>query len=124
MRGQREYLDYLQDILDATRKARRFVADMEYDEFAADDKTLFAVVRALEVIGEATKKVPHSVRARYPTVPWRDMAGIRDKLIHEYYGVNLQVVWRTLQEDLPPLEAGIQQVIEGIVADQAKRSHE
>ena len=80
---------------------------MTYEQFAGDAKTVFAVVRALEIIGEATKKLPQSVRDRYPKVPWREMAGIRDKLIHDYFGVNLAVVWKTVIEDLPGLRSAI-----------------
>lgn len=69
MSKKREYLDYLQDMLEAARKAQQFVAGMDYESFRADDKTVFAVIRALEIIGEAAKKVPHSLCLRYPDVP-------------------------------------------------------
>ncbi len=111
MRSRREYVDYLRDILDAADKAGRFTAGMHFDSFATDEKTVFAVVRALEIIGEAANKIPGSVRERYPVVPWRSMAGIRDKLIHEYFGVNLEVVWRTVQGDLPVLKTALAPVL-------------
>ena len=114
MRRKREYLDYLQDILDAARKAQQFVAGMDLSQFVADDKTNFAVVRALEIIGEAAKRVPSSMRTRYAHLPWREMAGIRDKLIHEYFGVDLRVVWQTLQDDLPFISEAIAQIMEEI----------
>ncbi|MEM3676907.1 MAG: DUF86 domain-containing protein [Candidatus Bathyarchaeia archaeon] len=63
-----------------------------------------AVIRAIEVIGEAVKKVSISVRKRYPEIPWKDMAGMRDKLIHEYFSVNLRRVWKTVKEDIPDLK--------------------
>ncbi len=72
---QRTYLDYLYDIRDAAEKAQRFVGDMTLDAFLADDKTAFAVIRALTIIGEAAKKIPRSLQSRYPEVPWREMAG-------------------------------------------------
>jgi uncharacterized protein with HEPN domain len=111
MTRKRIYLDYLRDMLDATEKALRFTAGMTFSRFIEDDKTAFAVVRALEVLGEAAKKVPKSVRDRYPDLPWRAMTGIRDKLIHEYFGVNLQVVWQTIQEDLPSAKKALARMV-------------
>lgn len=104
MKTEREYLDYIEDILDAIEKVAQFIQGMELVTFVRDEKTVFAVVRALEIIGEATKKIPHSVRKRYTAVPWREMAGLRDKLIHDYSQVNLVVVWKTATEDLLALE--------------------
>jgi uncharacterized protein with HEPN domain len=79
---------------------------------STDDKTAFAVVRALEIIGETTKKIPEAVREIYPDLPWREMAGLRDKLAHDYFGVNLDVVWKTVTNDLPTLKSGIASVLE------------
>jgi uncharacterized protein with HEPN domain len=85
---------------------------MDFSTFSTDRRTNLAVVRALEIIGEATRHVPKSIRRRYPDVPWQDMAAMRNKLIHEYFGVDLEVLRRTIQEDLPPLCEAIQQVID------------
>ena len=112
---EREYVDYVRDMLDAVDKAARFVAGMDYDAFAADDKTVFAAIRALEVIGEACRQLPEEVRAAHPGVPWRSIAGTRDRLIHRYFGVDLEVVWKTVQDDLPPLKS----VLERILAEYA-----
>ncbi len=78
---------------------------MSYDDFSRDKKTIYAVVRGLEIIGEAVKKVPKELRESYPDIPWKRIAGMRDKLIHEYFGVDIEVVWKTVREDIPYLKS-------------------
>jgi uncharacterized protein with HEPN domain len=112
MTPQRSYLDYLQDIHEAMSKAETFTSGLDFAAFSADDKTVFAVIRALEIMGEAAKRIPGDVRDRYPEVPWRSMAGIRDKLIHDYLQVNLEIVWKTVVEELPALRPHIDRIVE------------
>jgi uncharacterized protein with HEPN domain len=110
MSAGRTHIDYLVDILDAIRKVTQFIQGMTFVKFEEDDKTVFAVIRGLEIIGEATKRIPPSVRDQHPEVPWREMAGMRDKLTHEYFGVNLIVLWKTATEDLPSIEPAIRRI--------------
>jgi uncharacterized protein with HEPN domain len=115
-----EVTDYLKDILEAVEAATQFVAGMDFDSFVADKKTVFAVVRALEIIGEAAKNIPRPLRAHYATVPWRDIAGMRDKLTHEYFGVNPRRVFDTVRLDLPPLREAVIRMLEEL--DSSERS--
>ncbi|GAB4399567.1 MAG: DUF86 domain-containing protein [Anaerolineales bacterium] len=108
---KRVYEDYLQDMLENAEKVFDFVAGMELDQFFEDEKTSYAVVRALEIIGEAARMVPDDVRATLPNLPWREISGMRNKLTHEYFGINMKVVWRTIHEDLPPLVQELNRIL-------------
>ncbi len=107
MRAPRDLSDYLRDMSDYAETACRLVEDLDYPAFAQDDRTHLAVIRCLEVIGEAARKVPTGFRSSHPEVPWAEAAGIRDVLIHDYFGVNLEVVWKTVQRDLPFLRTAL-----------------
>jgi uncharacterized protein with HEPN domain len=103
MSRPRQYSDYLRDMLDAAEKAEAFLGDLPFDEFAGNAEKVFAVIRALEIIGEAAKQIPDDLRAQYAEIPWRTLAGMRDVLIHQYFGVNLPRIYATVRQDLPSL---------------------
>lgn len=102
---------YLRDMLEAAEKGRRFVSGITQEEFLENDEKIFAVTRALEVIGEAAKQVPAPVKQRYPEIPWRAVAGTRDKLIHAYFDVHAELLWSTVDDDLPVLCTALLRVI-------------
>ncbi|MFH1055713.1 MAG: DUF86 domain-containing protein, partial [Candidatus Altiarchaeota archaeon] len=98
---RRKHSLYVKDILDAITQTEKFVDRMSYPEFQADDRTSSAVVRKLEIIGEAAKNIPLEIRQKNKTIPWTDMAKTRDKIIHGYFGVDYDVIWKTVKERLP-----------------------
>ncbi|MFB6362103.1 MAG: DUF86 domain-containing protein [Halobacteriales archaeon] len=98
-------LDYVEDMIHAADKIERFVEGMDREAFVAVEKTVDAVLRNLEVIGEASKLIPEPVREDHPDIPWAEMAGMRDILIHGCATVDLDIVWTTVVEDLPGLRA-------------------
>lgn len=100
---KRVYVDYLEDMLSNAERAVKFAEGMDYDHFAKDEKSVYAVIRAVEVIGEASLKIPNEVKNKYAGIPWREIASMRNKLVHDYFGINMQVVWQTIREDLPAL---------------------
>lgn len=108
---KRDYRVYLRDMLQALHNASQFLEGLSYKEFVADRKTISAVVRELEIVGEATKQIPKSIRKKYPQIPWSDMAGMRDKLIHFYFGVDLEIVWETVKVRIPALKPLIEDVL-------------
>lgn len=107
-----EVLDYLDDIVEAAEKIERYTERMDYEEFASDEKTVDAVLRNFEVIGEAAKNVPDEIYREYNDVPWSEMAGMRDKLIHGYATIELRIVWMTVKEEIPTLIPQIRTVRE------------
>jgi uncharacterized protein with HEPN domain len=111
-----EFLDFVEDILDAMDKAQILVEGFTYKEFETDFRTNFAVVRALEIIGEAAKRLPVSLREQYPEIPWRGMAGMRDRIIHGYDTVDLQIVWDVVKQDIPEIRPQIQQILADYMA--------
>ena len=106
-----EFLDYVEDILDAMDKAEILLADVTFEQFEGDFRIHYAVVRALEIIGEATKRLSSSLCEQYPSIPWRGMAGMRDRIIHGYDSVDMEIVWNTVKEIVPSVRPLIEQIL-------------
>ncbi len=107
----REFLDFVEDILDAMEKAELLIEGVSYEQFEADFRINFAVIRALEIIGEASKRLPDGLRVRYPKIPWKAMAGMRDRIIHGYDNVDYQIVWEVVKKDIPAIKPLVQKVL-------------
>lgn len=101
---KREYKDYILDIANSINKIEKFVGNFTFEEFQKDEKTIYAVVRAIEIIGEATKNIPTSTKKMHKEIKWEKVKGMRNRLVHEYFGVNTKVVWKTIKEDIPELK--------------------
>lgn len=102
---------YINDILQNMLDAIEFIGEMSCEQFVSDKRTVNAVLRSIEVIGEATKNVPDEVRAKYPDVPWKEMAGMRDKVIHFYFGVDKESVWFAVKDRIPSLVPLMEQIL-------------
>jgi len=107
----RDVRAFLEDMLDAARTARLFTGDLDKHSLAADRRTLDAVVRNLEVLGEAAKHIPQEFRDEYPEIDWRRIAGLRDVLIHGYFNINLRLLWDVVSTRLGPLEHQLERVL-------------
>ncbi|BAU43413.1 DUF86 domain-containing protein [Leptolyngbya sp. O-77] len=101
----------MRDVLAAIAEIREFTDNITFDEFQGDRKTIRAVLYNLAIIGEAIRGIPPELEALHPEIPWDDVRGMRNVVIHEYFQVNLSIVWQTIQEDLVSLEASLHQLI-------------
>ncbi len=101
--SKREDVDLVQDIQEAIRRINSYVKMLNHDDFFEDIKPQDAVVRNLEILGEAIKKISEELKERYPQIQWKELAGLRDKLIHHYFGVNYDIVWHVVKNELPDI---------------------
>ena len=107
----RNYNLYLQDIVEAADRVASYVEGVTRGQFEADQMRIDAVIRNLQIIGEAVKKIPGSIREAYPSIPWYEIAALRNRVIHVYFDVDLNVTWNVVQCELPMLKTQIQQIL-------------
>ena len=101
---------YVEHIIVSIERILFYIAEIDRSNFFKDLKTQDAVVRQLEIIGEATKKISFDFREKYPNIPWLDMAGMRDRLIHDYIDVDFEIIWKTVSEDIPQLKILLEEI--------------
>jgi len=103
---------YIDDILETIYKIQNYIQDIDFEDFSSDQKSVDAVIRNLEIIGEATKNISIDFKNRYPDVNWKDPTRMRDRLIHAYFGVDLEIVWETIKFRIPELKEQIEKISE------------
>ncbi|MEZ4526424.1 MAG: DUF86 domain-containing protein [Desulfobacterales bacterium] len=112
---------FLKDIVNACEYIRKFVEGLTFEEFLQDEKTSSAVIRKFEIIGEAVKNVPEFVRKKYPDILWKDMAGMRDRLIHGYFGIDYFIVWNSITSDIPNILSSVSKIVDDLEKEKADR---
>lgn len=111
---KRDYSLFLKDIISAIDSIQLFVGGITLNDLTSDDKTSSAVIRKFEIIGEATKHIPAELKEKHPDIPWKTMAGMRDRLIHAYFGIDYKLVWNIIRDELPQLKNKLQAIIKHV----------
>lgn len=111
---KRTYKDYFEDILTSVTDIENFIKGKSFKSFVKDKKTVNATLRSLEIIGEAAKAIPDSIRNKNKDIPWKQMAGTRDKIIHEYFGVDYEMIWKVAKEELKNIKQPIENILKNI----------
>ena len=99
----------IEDVWEAIEKIERYVFGLDHDAFVKDEKTADSVVRNLEIIGEATNRLPADFKAKHPQIEWRKIVGLRHRIVHDYFGIDLEIIWEITQKDLPELKSKLAQ---------------
>lgn len=103
--SERELKDYLEDIFQQILMIEKFTRNIRtFETFQKDEMVVYACIRALEIMGEAVKNIPDEFRQQYPKIPWKKIAGIRDVLIHHYFGIDKNVIWKTIKVNVPQIK--------------------
>jgi hypothetical protein len=106
----RDYKLFIEDIFDSIEKIERYVEGMDFDSFTADGKTVDAVIRNIEIIGEAAKNIPVVIRDEYPEIPWGRLVGLRNIVSHAYFGIDLKIIWQIITKNLPEIKPLIEEL--------------
>ncbi len=108
---KRDYKLFLQDIIEAMESIEEFLGNMDLNELIEDDKTSSAIIRKFEIIGEATKHLPEDLKEKHPEIPWKSMFGMRDRLIHAYFGIDYELVWEAIKTEIPKLKPQLKEIL-------------
>ncbi len=116
---KRDYVLYVKDIVEAIESIEQFVGEMKFDDFVNDDKTKSAVIWKIGIIGEATKNIPVEIRSKYKTLPWKQMAKMRDKISHFYFGIRYDIVWKVVKENLSAIKPSMKMVLNDLKKEES-----
>jgi uncharacterized protein with HEPN domain/predicted nucleotidyltransferase len=122
-REQRDFTQFLQDILEAIDDIEGFVKGMGFNEFSGDKKTIYAVMKALEIIGESTNNLPDTLKNKYPEIPWKFMAKTSDRVVHSHAAADLPIIWRAAKKDVPSLKSLIEEMLEDTDTIESKKTY-
>jgi len=111
MYKKRDFTLFIKDILTSIEKIQRYTSKLSFEEFSNNDMIIDAVIRNFEIIGEAVKKIPDEIKKQYPDIEWKESAGFRDILIHDYFGIDLELVWETIQNNIPTFKKKIEDIL-------------
>lgn len=103
---------YIRHIVDSIKKIEKYISGMSYDDFRKNDQVMDAVIRNIEIIGEASSKCTLEFRKKYPQIPWREMSDTRNKVIHDYMGVSIEIIWEICKEELPPVMGKLENLLQ------------
>jgi len=110
--SKRNWNLFIEDVLESIELMENYIANMNFEDFKRDRKTVDAVVRNFEIIGEASRNIPDEIKNKYQDVDWKGIIGLRNRIAHEYFGVSLAIVWHILKQELPPLKEKMKQILE------------
>lgn len=108
--SKRDIALYIDDIKSSIGKIEKYTQNISFKDFSNDSKTIDAVVRNLEIVGEAVKNIPKAIKVKHPEIPWKKIIGARNKAIHEYFGIDLNILWETIKEDISQLKEQIERI--------------
>ena len=111
--SKREWKLFVEDILESIELIEKYIGNLEFNDFSKDRKTIDAVVRNFEIIGEASKYIPDYIKGKYAAVDWIGIVGLRNRIAHEYFGISLEIVWNIVKQELPKLQKQMKQILEG-----------
>jgi uncharacterized protein with HEPN domain len=121
---KRDYILFIEDVLTCIEKIERYTSNVSFEDFSGNDMAVDAVIRNFEIIGEAVKKIPEEIKKRYADVEWKEAAGFRDVLIHDYFGIDIEAVWDTVRNNIPPFKKQILKVLESEKASERGAKNE
>ena len=112
--SKREWKLFVEDIVESIELIEQYIEDLEFNDFRKDRKTIDAVVRNFEIIGEASKYIPDYIKGKYTDVDWIGIVGLRNRIVHEYFGISIEIVWNIVKQELPKLKKPMKQILEGV----------